>query len=110
MLYEFQHAETGRIVELDYPMAKAPKLGSVVLHEGLEYVRVPSVPRTENLGVWRNRGLTSNQWHPWVGRDEGWHKNYDAEGRPQFVNKTEAKRFADRYSESHPDRVVSFDP
>jgi len=109
MMYEFE-AENGDRAEFNYPMSEAPAFGTVVEHEGRSWVRVPSVPRTNQLTpTWRHTGLTSNQFYPWTGRAEGFHKNFDAEGRPQFANKTEAREYAKRYSATNPAKVTTFD-
>jgi hypothetical protein len=102
--------EPGVYVEEFFSMSEAPKIGQGIERDGKRYVRVPCVPRAPDLThTWRHKGLTSNQWHPFVGKGEGWHSSYDREGRPQFENKRQAREFARRYSDSHPTRETSFD-
>jgi hypothetical protein len=44
MLYLFQDVGTGKVVELDYPMGKAPKIGSSISKSGMTLVRIPVIP------------------------------------------------------------------
>lgn len=45
MLYLFEDRATGEVVEIYFPIGKAPKIGSVKRIKGRELVRVPVVPQ-----------------------------------------------------------------
>ena len=45
MIYLFEDKETGDVVELYYPIGKAPKIGSSVKKGGKTLVRVPVSPQ-----------------------------------------------------------------
>lgn len=44
MKYEFEDTVTGERVEVDMPMADAPTIGSIIIHNGRHLMRIPSLP------------------------------------------------------------------
>ena len=46
MKYEF-YDPSGNVVEIDFPMREAPSIGDIIVRDGVELVRVPSMVQVD---------------------------------------------------------------
>ena len=91
MIYEFE-SEKGERLELYYPMAEAPPIGTVVDVEGVPYRRIPSMPavQQDDKPVISN---TSPRWHGMKEKKGGFYRHYTKDGKP-IIDSRAARREA----------------
>lgn len=86
MLYQFA-ARDGSIVEREYPIGKAPKIGRSIRVKGKRYMRIPSLGLQACMPSNFGKGMTSVQlplkW-PFAPR-------HDGRGQPRFENIREVR-------------------
>ena len=75
--YSFKTLETGKEVELFFPMDEAPSIGDVVDVLGLKLVRIPDLPQADCK---KDIHFTSNALPRWDKNAD----SHDAAGKPQF--------------------------
>lgn len=93
MIYEFSDEQTGEAVELWMPMSEAPRIGSVIEHEGRKLRReISSV-----LGFKREEICFASHQLP---KGDIHHKRaggaFDDKNRPVFTNRKQAQEYAAR--------------
>lgn len=86
MMYEFKNVETGELAEFDYPILRAPGIGSVVTRGGVNYKRLPSSPSVSVSANVRVVAETIQPNHPDAPR-------VDSEGRAMFDGQAEVDQF-----------------
>lgn len=93
MIYEFENRK-GVKLELHYLMEDAPPIGSIVLVEGEEFVRVPSMPnvRQDEKPVISH---SSPRWHGMKEQKGGFYKHYTKDGKP-VIDSRAARQSAQR--------------
>ncbi len=99
VLYEFQ-ARDGKVVERDYPMLSAPKIGTVIVVKGKRYRRIMSRCAGDVCLNGVGRGVRCVDYaHEAVsmpnvrhGRDPAVPR-YSKDGFPVFLNKREIREF-----------------
>jgi hypothetical protein len=100
MLYEFQHGETGRLVDLWYEPRDVPRIGDVVHVDGAEYVRIPSIPN--RAMVRRDMAHVSRQLDDvWRGEGPDPAPHRDEKGRVVFHSNKEIREFEAKTGHVH---------
>ncbi len=90
MIYEFEN-KSGDRLELYYPVAEAPPIGTVVNVEGVEYRRIPSLlaVRPDDKPVISN---SSPRWHGMKVKKGGFYRNYTPDGKPVIDGRAARKQ------------------
>tara|TARA_R110002020_G_scaffold134211_2_gene299336 strand:+ start:602 stop:922 length:321 start_codon:yes stop_codon:yes gene_type:complete len=90
VLYQFEDAETGEGVEVDFPMQEVPAIGAVVCYEGRRLRRL--VSQTSQPKVMQNRFIN---YQVRTGTEEAsGAEAYDSKGRPMFSSRHRAAEWA----------------
>jgi hypothetical protein len=99
MIYLFEN-EAGEVVELDFPIGKAPKIGDSFKHSGQKLTRIPVAPEAK---VAPNAKFVSHSLPRW------WPHAKDHEpgtGKPRFDNIHQVRNSVARSKDTEKDRVI----
>lgn len=94
--YEFQ-SDDGALIERDYPMAKAPKVGRCITVNGVKYRRLPPALTRPVCHDERHLGYTLPRKRPGNGMPE---HPADHLGRYQFTGKRDRIEFEAKLNDS----------
>jgi hypothetical protein len=90
VLYQFQDIETGEELDLDFPMERAPEIGSLVRYKGRRLKRL--VSRMSQPKVMENRFIN---YQVQTGTEQATGAEaYDSKGRPMFSSRHRAAEWA----------------
>lgn len=100
MIYLFMDVDTEGVVELDYPMGKAPSIGDEITLDGRRLVRIPVIPEAK---VAPNAKFVSHslpRWWPHAKEHE------PGTGKPRFNSIHEVRNAEARSRDTKGDQVV----
>lgn len=100
MIYLFQDKKTEEVVEIDYPIGKAPLIGSEVSRGGRVLIRIPIAPQAK---VAPTAKFVSNS----LPRNWPYAKDHEpGTGKPRFHSIHEVKEAVARSKDTKMDRVI----
>lgn len=100
MIYLFQDQKTEEVVEIDFPMGKAPKIGSTIDHDGKTLIRIPVMPEAKVAPTAKFVSHSLPRWWPHAKDHE------PGTGKPRFDSIHQVRESVARSKDTKSDMVV----
>ena len=100
MIYLFEDKSTGEVVEIDYKIGKAPKIGTSVRRSGRVLVRIPVMPEAKVAPTAKFVSNSLPRWWPHAKDHE------PGTGKPRFESIHQVRNAEARSKDTEKDQVV----
>jgi len=100
MIYLFEDKSTGEVVEIDYKIGKAPKIGASVRRSGRVLVRIPVMPEAKVAPTAKFVSNSLPRWWPHAKDHE------PGTGKPRFNSIHEVKESVSKSKDTKLDQVI----
>ena len=100
MIYLFEDADTGDVIEIDYKIGKAPKIGAKVRRFGRNLVRIPVAPQAKVAPTAKFVSNSLPRWWPHATDHE------PGTGKPRFNSIHEVRESVSKSKDTKMDQVI----